>query len=88
MKITDVKGYVVPRPGRQIPYHWRKGLRIPEVPETVYAGILKVETDEGYVGHAGGAGYQLADLVYRYLKPELIGQDPLLTEHLWRRAWD
>ena len=88
MNITDVKCYVVPRPGTKSTYHWRKGLRIPEVPETVYTAILKVETDEGYVGHAGGSGYQLADLTYRYLKPELIGQDPLLTEHLWHRAWE
>jgi L-alanine-DL-glutamate epimerase-like enolase superfamily enzyme len=88
MKITDVKCYVVPRPGNKSTFHWRKGLRMPEVPETVYAGIIKVETDEGYVGHTGGQGYATAELVHRFLKPELMGQNPLLTEHLWHRAWE
>jgi len=88
IKITDVKCYVVPRPGQKVPYHWRKGLRIPDIPETVYVGYLRVDTDVGYVGHAGGSGYELAALVQRFLKPELMGQDPLLTEHLWRRAWE
>jgi L-alanine-DL-glutamate epimerase-like enolase superfamily enzyme len=88
VKITDVKCYVVPRPGRGHTFHWRKGLRIPETPETVHVAYLKVETDEGYVGHAGGQGYRLADLTYRYLKAELIGQNPLLTEHLWHRGWE
>ena len=89
MVITDVKCYVVPRPGRHIPYHWRKGLRIPETPEKVYAAYVRVDTDEGYVGHAGGeGGYGTAQLVDTLLKPELVGQNPLLTERLWHRGWE
>jgi L-alanine-DL-glutamate epimerase-like enolase superfamily enzyme len=88
MKITDVKCYVVPRPGNKSTFHWRKGLRMPNVPETVHVGYVKVETDAGIIGHAGGQGYATAELVHRYLKDELMGQNPLLTEHLWHRAWE
>ena len=89
MKITNVTCYVVPRPGRKSTFHWRKGLRMPDVPDTVYMAYLRVETDAGIVGHASsGNGYRIADLVHRFLKPELVGQNPLLTEHLWRRAWE
>jgi L-alanine-DL-glutamate epimerase-like enolase superfamily enzyme len=88
MKITDVKCYVVPRAGVKSTFHWRKGLRMPNVPDTVDVGYIKVETDEGYVGHTAGQGYATADLVHRYLKHELIGQNPLLTEHLWHRGWE
>ncbi len=89
MEITNVTCYVVPRPGRQTRFHWRQGLRIPTAPETVYVGYLKVETDAGVVGHAAGSnGYAMAQLVYSFLKPELLGQNPLLTERLWHRAWE
>lgn len=88
MRITEVTCYVVPRPGKQVPFHWRKGLRIPNIPESVYTGYLKVETDAGIIGHVAGNGYPMAELVHKFLKPELVGQDPLLTEHLWRRAWE
>jgi L-alanine-DL-glutamate epimerase-like enolase superfamily enzyme len=88
MEITNITCYVVPYPGKQVPFHWRKGLRIPDMPETVYTGHLKVETDAGITGHATGNGYAMADLVHKFLKAELVGQNPLLTEHLWRRAWE
>ncbi len=88
MRITNVTCYVVPRSGKQVPFHWRKGLRIPKIPETIYTGHLKVETDADIIGHAAGNGYPMAELVHKFLKPELVGQDPLLTEHLWRRAWE
>jgi L-alanine-DL-glutamate epimerase-like enolase superfamily enzyme len=62
---------------------------MPDVPETVFVAYVKVQTDSGIVGHASsGYGYRIADLVHRFLKAELIGQNPLLTEHLWRRAWE
>jgi L-alanine-DL-glutamate epimerase-like enolase superfamily enzyme len=88
MKITDVKCYVVPRPGRQISFHWRKGLRIPIVPDTVYVAHVRVETDAGIVGHATGSGHRTAQLVQSLLKPELVGSNPLLTEYLWKRGWE
>ena len=40
MIITDVKCYVVPRPGVKSNFHWRKGLRMPDVPDTVYVGYM------------------------------------------------
>ena len=88
MKITDVKCYVVPRPGRANSFHWRKGLRIPETPKQVYVAHVRVDTDAGIVGHATGRGYATAQLVETLLKPELMGQNPLLSEHLWHRAWE
>jgi L-alanine-DL-glutamate epimerase-like enolase superfamily enzyme len=89
MKITDVKCYVVPRPGQAIPYHWRKGLRIPTAPKEVHVAYVRVDTDAGIVGHAAsGAGYAAARLVETLLKAELIGQNPLLTEYLWHRGWE
>jgi L-alanine-DL-glutamate epimerase-like enolase superfamily enzyme len=89
MKITDVKCYVVPRPGRKISYHWRKGLRISEAPKQVYVAYVRVDTDAGIVGHAGGrGGYRTAQLVETLLKPELVEQNPLLTERLWHRGWE
>ena len=88
MKITDIKCYVVPHAAEPIPFHWRQGLRIPNPSQHTYLGLLRVETDEGVVGHATGSGYQLAELTERFLKPEFVGQNPLLTEHLWQRGWE
>ena len=88
MKITDIKCYVVPSPSKPPSFHWRQGLRMPSASQNTYAGVLRVETDEGYVGHAAGTGYALAELTERFIRPEYVGQDPLLTEHLWQRGWE
>ena len=90
MKITDIKCYVLPYVPQHPGFHWRAGLNMgvyhPEY--TSYSAIMRVETDEGYIGHASGAGYRLADAVRRYLKPEFVGVDPLLTEYIWHRMWE
>jgi L-alanine-DL-glutamate epimerase-like enolase superfamily enzyme len=90
MKITDIKAYALPHVVGEPTYHWRQGLPTEgPVGATVYSGLLKVETDEGIVGHAyARSGYRLADITLRRLKTEFIGQDPLLTEHLWHRIWE
>ena len=89
MQITNVTCYVVPHPGRPPGFHWRKGLRMPTPAKELYSAHVRVDTDAGIVGHAGGGdGYTIARLVEMLLKDELIGQNPLLTEHLWRRAWE
>ncbi len=58
-------------------------------------GLLKVETDQGIVGHAFlGSAYHAAShdgpSLIRYLKPILMGQDPLdrerLNQALWKRS--
>src|SRR5690606_24936545 len=55
-------------------------------------GLLKVETDEGITGHAFlGSAYYGADLdgpnLIKYLKPALMGQDPLDRERLYHALW-
>jgi L-alanine-DL-glutamate epimerase-like enolase superfamily enzyme len=90
MKITDIKCYVLPYVPQHPGFHWRAGLNmgIYSADYTSYSAIMRVETDEGYVGHAGGGGYRFADVVRRYLKPEFVGIDPLMTEHIWHRMWE
>ena len=92
MKITAVRAYVLPHVAEPPAFHWRKGLPVGSgtpAGGTSYSGLLKVETDEGFIGHAGcRRGYGLADLVARRWAAEFVGQDPTLTEHLWRRMWE
>ncbi len=55
-------------------------------------GLLKVSTDEGIDGHAflgnafAGADEDAAQLI-KYLKPIVMGQDPLDRERLWQALW-
>ena len=57
MKITDIKCYVLPAEGGPPPFHWRRGLRVPDFSgHTLHHAILRVDTDEGITGHAGGPG--------------------------------
>jgi L-alanine-DL-glutamate epimerase-like enolase superfamily enzyme len=51
--------------------------------------VVEVLTDEGISGIGlGMARYApVAEIVEKNLKPLLIGQDPLLTEHLWDRMY-
>ena len=92
MKITDIKCYVLPHVAGRPRFHWRKGLPgdgdgTPPG-ETTYYALVRVDTDEGYIGHAGGNGYRVADIVRRRLKREFVGLNPLNTEDLWHRIWE
>ena len=55
-------------------------------------GLVKVSTDEGVEGHAflgssnRGASYDAASLI-RFLKPLLVGQNPLDRERLYQQMW-
>jgi len=55
-------------------------------------GLLTLQTDEGPAGHAflgsaqRGAGNDAASLI-RYLKPIVLGQDPLERERLYQALW-
>ena len=41
----------------------------------------------GYTYTVGVAGLAIHVLIDRYLKPDLLGQDPGRIEHLWERMW-
>ncbi|HSF04788.1 MAG TPA: enolase C-terminal domain-like protein [Methylomirabilota bacterium] len=55
-------------------------------------GLVRVRTDGGAEGHAflgsamRGADLDAASLI-RYLKPVVVGQDPLDRERLWQALW-
>ncbi|MBM3188678.1 MAG: racemase, partial [Chloroflexi bacterium] len=90
MKITDVKCYILRHTNERPSFHWREGLVSGSREGSIsHTGLLKVETDAGIIGHAGGGnGYALAEMTDQYLKAEYVGQDPLMTEHLWQRMWE
>ena len=90
MRITGIKCYVLPYTAAPMGFHWREGLEIPDVSgRTSHFGIVRVETDDGIVGHTGGGnGYHLAELTERFWKPSLVGENPLYTERLWHRLWE
>ena len=91
MKITSIKCYVLPHVVGTPRFHWRKGLpgegdgTAPG--ETTYSSLLKVETDEGYIGHAGGSGPRFLDVVRRRFR-QFVGENPLNTEDLWWKIWE
>lgn len=91
MKITDIKCYVLESVAPPKVYRWRNGLagsgNGTPPGEKQYGAVVKVETDEGYVGVGSGRGHMMADLVRRRFK-KFIGQDPLLTEKLWHEVWE
>jgi L-alanine-DL-glutamate epimerase-like enolase superfamily enzyme len=91
MKITDIKCYVLESIAPPQQYRWRNGLAGSgdgtKPGGKTYGGILKVETDEGIFGVAGGRGPSLADFTRRRLK-HLIGFDALMTEKLWHEIWE
>ena len=74
-----------------------------DIPQTNYAphkrfggssklGLLAIATDEGITGHAFlGSSRQPADIdapgMIRYLKPVLMGADPLERERLYQALW-
>lgn len=55
-------------------------------------GLVTISTDEGIEGHAflgssmRGAGFDAASLV-RFLKPLVVGQNPLERERLYQQMW-
>ena len=51
--------------------------------------LVEIETDNGIVGigEAGIGGGVTATVIERSLKPLLVGQDPLLIEHLWQKMF-
>jgi L-alanine-DL-glutamate epimerase-like enolase superfamily enzyme len=91
MKITSIKCYVLPHVVGQPRFHWRKGLpgEGDGTPpgETTYSSLLKVETDDGFIGHAGGSGPGFLDVVRRRFG-QFIGGNPLNTEDLWWKIWE
>jgi len=88
MKITDVSLTL---------FEWR------DIPPTTYGqmsraagtsqlGLLTLETDQGLRGHAFlGSAMRGAHLdgqsLIQFLKPVLVGQDPLERERLYQEAW-
>ena len=92
MQITDIKCYVLESPAPPPLFRWRAGLPgsgdgTPPG-EPTHSAVLKVETDQGFVGMStSGNGFATASLVRRRLK-KLIGMDPLLTERLWKEVWE
>jgi len=89
VKITDIKCYVLSHEGQAPAFHWRQGLRVPDFTgHTMYSAVLRVDTDEGITGHAGGPGFRMADIVVGYYKPEYIGRNPLNTEDIWHTQWE
>lgn len=86
MKITsvDVETWVEPITDQFV---WRKGL--PGSGTSSEHLRLTIGTDEGVTGVAmAGHGTILKDIVDRRLRDELLGQDPLMKEHLWERLWE
>ena len=51
--------------------------------------LVEIETDNGIVGigEAGIGGGVTASVVEKNLKPLLVGEDPLLIEHLWQKMF-
>lgn len=92
MKITDIRCYLIEDPWVGDAYRWRTGLAgsgdgtpAGMVPR---AAVVRIDTDEGITGCVKiNRGDAVLSLVRRRFK-NLIGQDPLLTEHLWHLVWE
>ena len=91
--ITDIKCYVVEEKDKAPRFNWRKGVPggfgdgTPAELTPRYA-YIRVDTACGVVGSLRmNRGDSVASLVQRRLKP-LVGQDALMTEHLWRLVWE
>ena len=86
MKITAVETEVIETPVKH-QFVWRQGL--PGSGTHTTSTRLTIKTDEGIDGIAYAMrGAIMVDLVDRRLRDILIGQDPLLKEHLWREVWE
>jgi len=87
MRIVDVQFHLFPVPAAVPAFRWRAGLPGSE-PASV-GGVLRILTDDGHEGLAPThRGVIVADLVERRIRAELLGQDPLQREWLWRRLWE
>ena len=91
MKITGFTGWLVEaEPGPK--FIWRDGLPgshgdIPRGSKP-HNAIIRMETDSGlYAAIEVGRGEAVLDLVRRRYH-EFIGENPLLTERLWRLIWE
>ncbi len=88
MKITDVTLTMFSWPKPQITY---PGRPVPSIGETELA-VVSIQTDEGVTGNSflGGAR-RSADVdagpLLTYLKPVLMGKNPLDTGRLWHEMW-
>lgn len=86
MKITEVVAYMLREPIEH-PYVWRRGL--PGSGDVRESTVLVIRTDEGHEGISSiPRGAIARDLIDRRIRPELLGQDPLLKEFLWERMWE
>ena len=86
MKITAVETEVIEEPIAE-QFVWRKGL--PGSGTVSITTRVTIKTDEGIDGVAyAPRGPIIVDLFDRRLRGILIGQDPLLKEHLWREVWE
>jgi hypothetical protein len=85
-KITAVETEIVEEPVKH-QYVWRMGL--PDSGTHSISTKVTIRTDEGVTGEAyAPRGAIMVDLIDRRLRVILIGQDPLLKEHLWREVWE
>jgi L-alanine-DL-glutamate epimerase-like enolase superfamily enzyme len=86
MKITSVDVEVFERPVKH-KFVWRKG--VPGSGDKTISSKITIKTDEGIDGVAyAPRGAIMVDLFDRRLRDILIGQDPLLKEHLWHEVWE
>lgn len=86
MRIVDVvvDRITIPAP---TPYRWRAGL--PGSDPAGMGALVRIVTDEGIQGIAySNRGVITKDLIERRLRAELLGQDPLQKEWLWKRVWE
>ena len=68
-------------------------LRRPDNEASSQLGLLTITTDEGLQGHAFLGSSQAtaeddAPGLIRYLKPLVMGQNPLDRERLWQELWE
>ncbi len=71
-------------------YRWPRAKPITNGLHTyTHAGLalVKIVTDEGITGIGLGAGGAIGDATVEYLKPQLIGEDPIDVERLWHKMW-
>src|SRR3972149_4778302 len=89
MKITDVKAVGV---NKTFKVSFRGGTYQHDRRGTI---VTSIQTDEGVAGYAyvGQGRYQIAEqqtmcgIINDELKKELLGEDPFMIEHLWRKMY-